>query len=98
MEETKKTAVPPSSGTPATAGSPGTGSGVASAEAATSQKKKRGPSPGTEKDQAGGKGRVRSSDLKFEAIRALSNLPEGSSFFLFCETPEGGKNTFHCWS
>lgn len=100
MEETKKTTVPPGSGTPASAGSPGTGFGGAGAEAAASQRKKRGPSLGTEKDQASGKGRVKrnASDLKFEAIRVLSNLPEDGRFFLVTESQDGKKETVSCWN
>ncbi len=37
-------------------------------------------------------------ELKFEAIRALSNLAEGGRFFLLVEGPDGKKETINCWS
>jgi hypothetical protein len=102
MEEAKKAvtspasvSVAPASPSPAAA-IPGSGG---SQIAAPTKRRQRLPGD-PEKGLTSPKSRARkdANELKFEAIRVLSNLVEGGKFFLLVETPDGKKDTVNCWN
>jgi len=102
MEEAKKAGTSPTSVSIAPANpSPATvtpGSGGPQVAAPTRRRQRL---PGdSEKGSTGPKSRVRrdANELKFEAIRVLSNLAEDGKFFLLFETPDGKKEVVNCWN
>jgi len=100
VEETKKGAT--SSGGPGSAAvlSPVLTPAAPRSEAAGPAKRRQRLAGDAEKGPGTTRMRVRrdANELKFEAIRALSNLTEGGRFFLLVEGPEGKKETINCWN
>lgn len=101
MEENKKAGTPPGSvSTPTASPSPATAIPSSGGSQVTVPTKRRQRLPGDpEKNLTGPKSRVRkdATELKFEAIRILSNLTE-ERFFLLFETPDGKKEVVNCWN
>ena len=52
----------------------------------------------TEASSSRGKVRKNANDLKLEAIKVLTNLPEGGRFFITYEMSDGTKETINSWN